>query len=125
MRQNSTMGFLLVAVLFLGAGCSGDPTAPKLPATPRVFSAVVPVQLHGVLHVPPPRSSGVQGRVEPWLTADDGTAYDLVLGPGLEPLSDPASSGRGVTITGDVTMQFPAAVGAEPLELRVTAFSFD
>lgn len=125
MTRTSTAKLLLVTIIVLGAGCSADPGTPRLPTTPRVFSAVIPVQLHGVLHVPPPQSSGVQGRLEPWLTADDGVAYDLVLGPGLEPLADPASSGRGVTINGDVTVQVPTPVGAEPFVIRVTSFSFD
>lgn len=109
----------------LGAGCSGDRVSAARPTAPSGMHIVVPMQVHGVLHVPPANSSGVQGRRTSWLIADDGSAYDLVLEPGFEPLSDPASSGRGVTISGDVLVPTPAPVGAEPFELRVTGFSFD
>lgn len=116
---------MLVAILLLGAGCSDDGNTPTNPASPRGLRASFPVQVHGVLNVPPPGSSGVQGQLGPWLTGDDGSSYELVLEPGFEPLSDPASSGRGVTINGDITVQVPAPVGAEPNAIRVTSFSFD
>lgn len=125
MRVTSGTTFMLVAMLFLGAGCAGNASAPAKLTSPRGLNAAVPVQVHGVLHVPSPLSAGVQGRVTPWLLGDNDSAYDLVLGPGFEPLSDPAFSGRGVTINGDITVEFPAPVGAEPFVLRVTAFSFD
>jgi hypothetical protein len=125
LRSTSVPTSVMVALLFLGAGCSDVGNTPTSPASARGLNAAFPVQVHGVLNVPPPGSSGVQGQLTPWLTGDDGASYELVLEPGFEPLSDPASSGRGVTINGDITVQIPAPVGAEPYALRVTSFSFD
>lgn len=125
--MTSSRACVLATLLLLGAGCSrGAPTSPT-PSAPRGpgMNVIVAVHVHGVLGVPSPFSPGVQGRLTPWLVGDDGKTYDLELGPGLEALSDPASSGRGVTISGDISLQFPAPVGAEPNVLRVTTFSFD
>ena len=127
MRKTPAATCMLVAVALLGAGCSRNATVPTGPTVTRDRGLNVSkqVQLHGVLQVPSPSSPGPQGRLTPWLVGDDGAAYDLVLDLGFEPLSDPGSTGRGVSISGNMTLQFPSPVGAEPIALHVTAFSFD
>jgi hypothetical protein len=94
------------------AGCSGETRAPLTPATPQ-RAGYVAVEVNGVVHVPPEGTLGVQGRLTPWLVADNGTAYHLPLGTGFEPLSDPSNSGRGVAITGGIVALSSIPVGAE------------
>lgn len=117
----------VLAVVLMGAGCSVESSRPPTSSSAQLRSQTVtlPMALHGVLHVPSPQAPGPQGRLDPWLAADDGNDYDLVLGPGFEPLSDPASSGRGVTIRGEVTLEFPVPVGASSRQLQVSGYEFD
>jgi hypothetical protein len=119
---------VLMVVLMIGAACAGcaqKPTAPQSRVAPSGVTVSPGEALHGVLSVLGPGQSGVQGLTDPFFTADDGTAYAMDIQPGLDALTDPASSGRSLTLTGDVLRRDPVPVGEAPNEIVVTDFQFD
>ena len=107
----------LALLALLAAGCSRA-TAPQQP-TPQTFT------VHGILRLAGPGQSGIQGRTGPWLAADDGTWLDLEVDPEFAALTDPANSGRGVTLTGELSRSENIPVGGGDQGLRVTAYQFD
>jgi hypothetical protein len=106
-------------------GCAQDVSSPRDLATPAGVTVSPNETVHGTLAVTGPGQAGVQGSVDPFLTGDDGTAYALELGTGLDALRDPASSGRGVTLTGDLLTRDPVPVGANARTIIVSGFQFD
>jgi len=107
----------LALLALLAAGCSRA-TAPEQP-TPQTFT------VHGILRLAGPGQSGIQGRTEPRLAADDGTWLDLGLTPEFAALADPINAGRGVTLTGELSRGQNIPVGGPDQVLRVTAYQFD
>lgn len=117
-------GLLTITLLaFLAAGCSRatapEQSAPSAPATAQTTT------VHGILQLAGPGQSGIQGRADPWLAADDGAWLDLELAPEFAALADPANAGRGVTLTGELSQRENVAVGGADQALRVTNYQFD
>lgn len=110
----------LALLALLAAGCSRVSTAPEQPTPPGQAFTV-----HGILRVVGPGQSGIQGRTEPLLAADDGTWHVLCLAPEFAPLADPVNAGRGVTLTGELSRGEYIPVGGPEEMLRVTAYQFD
>jgi hypothetical protein len=125
MRRKSSAGSQLVyrklptlaLLALLTAGCSRV-TAPEQP-TPQAIT------VHGTLQLTGPGQSGVQGRTEPRLAADDGTWFDLELAPEFAAVADPVNAGRGVTLTGELSRGEHIPVGGPDQVLRVTAYQLD
>jgi hypothetical protein len=111
-------GLTTLALLALVAASCSRATAPERP-TPQTIT------VHGILRLAGPDQSGIQGRTGPWLAADDGTWLDLYLAPEFAALSDPVNSGRGVTLTGELSRGGNIPVGGADQGLRVTAYQFD
>ncbi len=118
-RRLTMLGLLAL----LATGCSRA-TAPEQPTPPgsawsQTFTA------HGILRLFGPGQSGIQGRTEPQLAADDGTWHVLALAPEFAALADPANADRGVTLTGELLRGEYIPVGGPDQVLRVTAYQFD
>ena len=107
----------LALLALLAAGCSRA-TAPEQP-TPQTIT------VHGILRLVGPGQTGIQGRTEPQLAADDGTSHVLSFAPEFAALADPVNADRGVTLTGELSRGKYIPVGGPDEVLLVTAYQFD
>jgi len=113
------------AAILMIAGCAQNVARPRDTALPSGVTVSPNETIHGVLSVPGPGQVGVQGSTEPFFTDDSGTIYALQLGSNQDALRDPASSGRSLTLTGDVLTRDPVPVGESEKSIVVTDFQFD
>jgi hypothetical protein len=118
-----------VLVLMLAAlscvGCAQKATGPDAAASPTGVTGSPGETVHGVIWIPAPDQSGVQGSTAPYFVSDNGDQYDLQIPASLNELTDPASSGRSLSLTGDVITRNPVPVGEAALEIVVSNYQFD
>ena len=107
----------LALLALLAAGCSRA-TAPEQPTRQTIT-------VHGILRLVGPGQTGIQGRTEPQLAADDGTWHVLALAPEFAALADLVNADRGVTLTGELSRGEYIPVGGPDEVLLVTAYQFD
>ena len=125
MRRHPVLLVSAAAAILMIVGCAGEIARPTDAATPAGVTVSRDETIHGVLSVPDPGQSGVQGVTEPFFTDDAGIVYALTLGAGQDALRDPVSSGRTLTLTGDVLTRDPVPVGESERTIVVNGFHFD